>query len=105
MIKPGKLSVRFAIALCTFASASLCAQGTALPSQNQNEQQTSVSQPGIIMGTITDVNDTPVFGASVALQGRDSGDLRLMTTDENGYFEIRDVEPGRPYQVKIRAAG
>ena len=95
----------FAIALCTFASASLFAQGTALPSQNQNEQQTSVSQPGIIMGTITDVNDTPVSGASVALQGRDSSDLRLVTTDENGYFEIRDVEPGRPYQVNIRAAG
>ena len=105
MIKLWKLSVIFAIALCTFASASLFAQGTALPPQNQNEQETSVSQPGIIMGTITDVGDTPVPGASVALQGRDSSDLRLVTTDENGYFEIRDVEPGRPYQVNIRAAG
>jgi hypothetical protein len=105
MIKLGKLSARFAIALCTFASASLFAQSVALPQQNQNEQPTSVSQPGIIMGTIMDVNDTPVPGASVALQGRDSSDLRLVTTDENGYFEIRDVEPGRPYQVNIRAAG
>jgi hypothetical protein len=105
MIKLGKLSVIFAIALCTFAPASLFAQRTALPPQNQNEQQTSVSQPGIIRGTITDVNDTPVPGASVTLQGRDSSDLRLVTTDENGYFEIRDVEPGRPYQVNIRAAG
>ena len=105
MIKLWKLSVIFAIALCTFASASLFAQVTALPPQNQNEQETSVSQPGIIMGTITDVGDTPVPGASVALQGRDSSDLRLVTTDENGYFEIRDVEPGRPYQVNIRAAG
>jgi len=105
MIKLGKLSVLFAFALCTFASASLFAQSAALSPQNQNEQHTSVSQPGIIMGTITDVSDTPVPGASVALQGSDSSDLRLVTTDENGYFEIRDVEPGRPYQVNIRALG
>ncbi len=105
MIKLGKLSVIFAIALCIFASASLFAQGTALPPQNENEQRTSVSQPGIIMGTITDVNDTPVPGASVALQGRDSSDPRLVTTDENGQFEIRDVEPGRPFQINVRAAG
>jgi len=105
MIKLGKPSVIFTIALCTFASASLFAQTTALPPQNQDKQQTSVSQPGIIRGTVTDVNDAPVSGASVALQGRDSSDLRVVTTDENGYFEIRDLEPGRPYQVNIRAAG
>jgi hypothetical protein len=102
MIKPRNFSLTFAIALCTFASASLCAQSTALPPQNQND---SVPQPGIIMGTITDVNEGPVPGASVALQGRDSSDLRLVTTNENGFFEFRDVEPGRPYRVNIRAAG
>ena len=90
MIKLGQVSVIWAIALCTFASASLFAQ------------QTSGSSPGIIKGTITDVNGTPVTGASVALKGTDS---RMVTTDENGYFEIRDVEPGRPYQVNIQAAG
>jgi Carboxypeptidase regulatory-like domain len=98
--------VILAIALCTIAPASVFAQGTALPPpQNQDKQQTSVSQPGIVKGTITDVNDTPVPDASVALQGSDSSDLRLVTTDENGFFEIRDVQPGRPYQVNIRAEG
>jgi hypothetical protein len=103
MIKLGKLSVIFAIVLCTFASASLFPQATALPPNNENN--TSVSQLGIIMGTISDVNDTPVSGAAVALQGPDSSDLRLVTTDENGFFEIRDVQPGRPYQVNVRAEG
>src|SRR5215469_14700171 len=98
-------SVILAIAFCAFARPSLFAQRAALPPQNQEKQQTSVSQPGIIMGTITDVNDTPVPDASVALQASDSSDLRLVTTNENGYFEIRDVQPGRPYQVNIRAEG
>ena len=80
-------------------------QSSSGPSESQNSEQSSVSQTGIIMGTITDVNDGPVPGASVALQGLDSSDLRSVTTNENGFFEFRDVEPGRPYQVKIRAAG
>jgi hypothetical protein len=75
------------------------------PPQNQNKQQTSASQAGIIMGTITDVNDTPILDASVVLQGHDSNDIRSVMTKENGFFEIRNIEAGRPYQVTIRAAG
>ena len=93
MIKLRKLSLMFAIALCTFAPTSLFAQ------------QSSVSQPGMIRGTITDTNDAPVAGASVALKGPDSTDLRIVTTDENGYFEIRDVEPGPSHKINVRAAG
>ena len=93
MIKLRKPSLMFAIALCTFAPTSLFAQ------------QSSVSQPGMIRGTITDINDAPVAGASVALKGPDSTDLRIVTTDENGYFEIRDVEPGPSHKINVRAAG
>jgi hypothetical protein len=57
------------------------------------------------MGTVTDVNETPVPGATVTLQRRAAEDVRSVTTNENGFFEIRDVEPGRPYQVGIHAAG
>ena len=57
------------------------------------------------MGTITDVSETPVPGAEVILQGSDSSDVRSVTTNENGFFEIRDVEAGLPYEVRIRAAG
>ena len=73
--------------------------------QNQDGEQSSVSQTGTITGTITDVNDGPVPGASVALQGSDSSDVRSVTTNENGFYEIRDVVAGRPYEVKVRAEG
>jgi hypothetical protein len=81
------------------------AQRPSPPPQNQFSEQGSVSQTGIISGTVTDVSDTPVPRASVALQGPDAADLRSVTTNENGYFEIRDVEPGRPYRTNIRATG
>src|ERR1700740_165904 len=59
--------------------------------QNQEGKQSSVSQTGTIMGTITDVSDAPVPGAVVTLQGSDSSDFRSVTTSENGFYEIRDV--------------
>ena len=124
-----------AIVVSTFASACLFAQGTATPNenvsiaateeadlqnqpehsdealrasllpQNQDGLQSSVSHTGIIMGTITDVTDAPVPGALVTLQGSDSSDLRSVPTNENGFYEIRDVEEGRPYRVTVRAEG
>ena len=51
------------------------------------------------------MNDSPVAGASVALQGPEPGDIRTVTTNDSGFFEIRDVAAGRPYTVSIRAAG
>jgi hypothetical protein len=75
------------------------------PPQNQEGEQSSVSHTGTIVGTITDVSDAPVPGALVTLQGSDLSDVRSVTTNENGFYEIRDVEEGRPYEVKIRAAG
>ena len=32
-------------------------------------------------------------------------DLRTVTTDANGFFQIHDVQPGDSYHVQIRAAG
>ena len=75
------------------------------PPENQDGEQSSVSQTGTIMGTITDVSEAPVPGAEVILQGSDSSDVRSVTTNENGFYEIRDVAAGRPYEVKVRAAG
>ena len=51
------------------------------------------------------MNDAPVSGAIVALRGSDDGEVRSVTTNESGFFEIRDVEAGRTYGVSIRAAG
>jgi hypothetical protein len=137
MRKLHKISTVFAIVVCTFAPASLLAQGTAptLPNetasitrteeaelqnrpqqsdqavrpspapQNQDGEQSAVSQTGTIMGTITDVSDAPVPGAVVTLQGSDSSDVCSVTTNENGFYQIRDVAVGRPYVVKVLAAG
>lgn len=71
----------------------------------QPSSQSENGETGVIVGTVTDVNDSPVPGATVVLQGPDSGDIRSATTNESGFFEMRDVEPGRPYQVRIHAAG
>jgi hypothetical protein len=115
----------FAVVLSALTFASLSAQVTANPlvgdavtTAGTEEAQRSAGQDpsgpsnqpqnpqaGIIVGTVTDMNDAPVPGASVTLQGSDPGDVRSVTTNESGFFEIRDVEPGRPYQVSIRAAG
>lgn len=65
----------------------------------------AASQPGTIVGTVTDVNDSPVPGAAVALSGSGHNEIRTVTTNENGFFEIHDIQPGNPYQVQIRAAG
>lgn len=73
--------------------------------QNQSSGQSSAPQTANIRGTVTDIRDTPVSGASVTLQGSDSSDVRSTTTNENGQFEIRDVQPSGPYQVSIQAAG
>ena len=74
--------------------------------QNQaSSGQNSVSQTGLIRGTVTDVNDAPVPGATVVLQESDFGDVRSVTTNENGFYEIRDVAAGRPYKVRVQAAG
>lgn len=103
MTKLRSLSAVFAVLLSAFASASLFAQETAgtLPT----DSAAAISRQGMIVGTVTDINDSPVPRASVALQGIDPGDVRSVATNESGFFEIRDVEPGRSYQVSIRAAG
>ncbi len=81
----------------------------ALPMGQDQPKPSEIPQTGIIVGTVTDVNDAPVSGASVVLQepgsSPNSSADRSITTNENGFFEIRDVEPGRPYVVSIRAAG
>jgi hypothetical protein len=87
------------------AEQSNQAERSSPPQTNPGQEQRSVPKSGIIMGTVTDENESPVPNASVALQGGDSSDVRSVTTNESGFFELRDVKPGRSYQVIIRATG
>lgn len=62
-------------------------------------------EPGAILGTVSDVNDAPVAGAAVELQGPESTNLRTATTDASGFFEIEDVPAGIPLRLAIVAQG
>jgi len=61
-------------------------------------------QPGIIVGTVIDVNNDPVPGAAVILQGPALSPPRTIMSNENGLFQFTDVDPGT-YQVTIGADG
>jgi hypothetical protein len=63
------------------------------------------SDTGTILGTVTDVNDDPVAGASVDVQGPNSGHVYTATTNDNGYYEIHAIQPGIAFQVTIIAKG
>ncbi|HSZ03381.1 MAG TPA: carboxypeptidase-like regulatory domain-containing protein [Terriglobales bacterium] len=63
------------------------------------------AQTGIIVGTVTDVNDDTIAGATVVLQGPVQTDPRTVVTNGNGFFEFKDVEPGTTYYVTVSAQG
>jgi hypothetical protein len=57
------------------------------------------------VGTAVDVNNEPVPGASVTLQGPALRDPRAIVSNDSGFFEFKDLEPGSPYHVIISAMG
>jgi hypothetical protein len=81
-------------------------QHSSPPSREQNSgQATPESQLGGISGTVTDVNDAGISGATVVLEGPSPGDRRTAATNDNGFFEISNVKPGISYHVTITATG
>ena len=62
------------------------------------------AQTGIIAGTVTDVNNGTVPGATVALEGATLKDPRTAATNDNGFFQFNNVEPGT-YIVTVSAQG
>ena len=81
------------------------------PQQDQRQQPgepvqgAPAPEPGIIVGAVTDVNDDAIAGATVVLQGPVLSDQRTLATNDNGSFEIHDVQPGIAYRVTIAATG
>ena len=59
--------------------------------------------PATIIGTVTDVNGDTVSNARILLKGRGAQDERAITSNENGFFQFRDLQPGIPYQISISA--
>lgn len=63
-------------------------------------------ETGRIVGTVTDdVSDDIISGATVVLEGPVLKDPRSAVSDDNGFFEFNDLEPGTPYHVTISAKG
>jgi len=61
-------------------------------------------QPGVIVGTVVDVNDDAIPGATVVLESPALQSPRTVVSNDKGFFEFSDVEP-ETYHVKIRASG
>jgi hypothetical protein len=60
---------------------------------------------GTIVGTVTDVNGDAVALAQVFLEGPTSNDRRTAVTNEYGFFEFHDVQPGASYHIAVIGAG
>jgi hypothetical protein len=62
-------------------------------------------QAAAIIGTVTDVNDATIPGATVALQGPSLADPPNVVTRDDGFFQLDHISPGVPYRVIVRAKG
>jgi hypothetical protein len=61
-------------------------------------------EPGHITGTVSDVNDDVLSGATVVLEGAALKQPGTVVSNDNGSFEFNDLEPGI-YTVSISAKG
>ena len=60
-------------------------------------------QPAGIIGTVTDVNNGTVPGATVVLQGPVPNDRRTVVANDKGFFEFLNLQPGVPYHIAVSA--
>ncbi len=88
----------FVLCLCVSSSSRAQEQPTALPDAPK-------AQPGIIVGSVVDVNDDAIPGATVALESPILTDPLTVVANDNGSFEFNGIEPGTPYHVTISAQG
>jgi len=70
-------------------------------------QQSSAPDPqtGTIFGTVTDVNGDAVPAANVVLEGASPSDRRTVTTNENGFFQLENLNPGARFHIAVSANG
>jgi len=92
--------MRVKLCLCTFVicASVICAA---------DAQQISAPEPqtGTIIGTVIDVQNDIVPGASVVLEGPLSSDRCAVETSENGFFTFNNVKPGIPFHITIGEKG
>jgi Carboxypeptidase regulatory-like domain len=60
-------------------------------------------QPGSIIGTVTDIQTAPLPSATVTIDGPAPEDHRVVTANESGFFEFRDLRSAVSYHITISA--
>ncbi len=85
-------------------AAPLAAQTLTATSQPTTANAPEPSTANII-GTVTDVNNGTIPGATVALVGPVPDDRHTVVANDQGYFEFHDLKPGVPYRATVRADG
>src|SRR5882724_11478475 len=59
---------------------------------------------GIISGTVIDAQENSIAGASVAAKNADTNISIERVTNDRGYYEVRDLNPGT-YVITVSAKG
>ena len=87
----------------------LCAFILSIVAISAPGQQIDAPQPqpqrGSIRGTVTDVDDAAIPGATVAVDGPALSEHRALKTDETGSFELKDLDPAVVYRITVGAKG
>jgi len=90
----------FALVLCLCGARTSKAQDQTTPLPDAPKPKTAT-----IVGTVTDVDSDAVAGATVVLEGPALKNPRTIVSNDNGFFEFNNVEPGTTYHVTVRAKG
>src|SRR6202046_1479827 len=87
----------FALLLCLCGLSR--AQEQPAPAPDAPRPRTAV-----VVGTVVDVNDDTIPGASVVLQSPNLGSPRAVVSNDSGFFQFSNLEPDT-YRVTISAQG
>jgi len=70
-------------------------------------QQVTAPEPqtGSIIGTVTDVQDDAVPGATITIDGATPSDHSTITSNDNGFFSFNNLHPAVAYHVTVSAKG
>ena len=85
----------------------LCAFILSIVPITASGQQIDAPQPqrGSISGTVTDVDDAAIPGATLTVDGPAGTGHRTLTTDGTGSFELKDLDPAVVYKITVSAKG
>ena len=81
--------------LCLGLSSAASAQSLSAPQ----------AQGATVIGTVLDVNNGTIPGASVVVEGPPTTAVEQRVANDNGFFEIDHLSPGVPYHIVVHADG